>query len=154
MGWNKEWNEKWVEFDAESRNYLSAVVMNLVKNDSDMWKASLKGDDQEAARQIFESLRFKLKAGDRIHRRLVDKNVQELKTLAERVADRIIEVVELYDPEWYKDASNRPSGYAALSDIDITDESITKWLTNGGYINRRWWGDYWKFIHDKVIGAI
>ena len=153
MGWNKAWNERWVEFDAESRNYLSAVVMNKVKNDSDMWKASLKGDDQEVTNKIYDSLRYKLRAGDRIHRRIVDKNDQELRTLAERVADRIIEVVELYDPDWYRDSSNRPSGYSPLNSI-VSDFSIGNWLEGKEYINRRNWGDYWRFIHDKVIGAV
>ena len=98
-------------------------------------------------------MKYKLHAGNRIDRRIVEANDEELRTLGNRVADRIIEVVELYDPDWYKDSSNRPQGYGGMLN-SVTNELIGQWLKGEGFVNRRAWGDYWRFVHDKVIGEV
>ena len=127
--------------------------MELVKNNGETWKLAMTGDDEGLTRKVLMVLKSKLRYNNRIDQRLIDHNVEELRKMSKRTADRIIEIVELYDPDWFKDSSNRPPQYDPINPKAITNSTIAEWL-NGMSGWGRSWGGYWDFIHDKVIGEI
>jgi len=150
--WNKEWDERWVEYDAESRNYLAGIVKSHIEDDGKFQRKAVLSDAEFCASILLHRIKRKLKAGGRINYRIVDQNEKELVSMTNRIADRVIEVVEKYDIDWYKD--NNPSGYDPINSKAIADETMHAWLADQYGFSRSSWGGYWRFIHDKVIGAV
>ena len=75
---------------------------------------------------------------------------QEINNMTDRVADRIVEIVEEFDPYWFND--NTPGDYAPIG-VDIKRVK-TDFIDGEGFWRHHMWGGYWEFIHDKVIGEV
>ena len=155
----QEWEEYWHEFDAESRNYMAMVTMNSLREDATFCKNALLSNEEELAEKIFNDTVRHLNRGERISRKIMNLRSirEELRNMANRIADRIVETVEEYDPYWYKENQGTDplivnSNYAPIN-VDI-ERVKTDFIDGQGFWRHHMWGGYWNFIHDKVIGEI
>lgn len=155
-----EWEEYWHEFDAESRNYMAMVTMDLFRGDAIFQKNALLSDEEKIADNIFHGTVQHLNRGQRISRRIMGLRTirEELKEMADRIADKVVETVEEYDPYWYKENQGSDPVTAnsdRYSPITVDIERVkTDFIDGNGFWRMDMWGGYWNFIHDKVIGEI
>ena len=153
---NRAWSNRWVEYDAESRNYLAKTFYDQLMFNDIFKKLVLKSDKDAVQERLLRRLKQELKGNGwdpRINPDIVEYNNTELVNMTERVADRIIEVAEEFNILWYKD--NAPPNYnKPLNRFNIPDAK--KWL-EGKSVSYNWvssFGDYFRFLHDKAIGEI
>lgn len=150
-----EWREYWFEFDAESRNYMAGVTMECIQNETAFQKDMLRSNEDKLADRLFFMVSRKLNRYNRIDRRIMDdkRTIKELQGMADRIADKIVEVVEQYDPMWYKD--NLPVGYEKLNDLATMERIQSDFIQRSDRtFYSHFWGDYWKFVYDKTVGEI
>ena len=149
-----EWKDKWEEYEAESRNYLSGIILNLLESTS-KWssifrKSMLASDEFEIASILYSKLFDKLSG--RINPKLVRKNSKELEKMCQRVADRIVEVTENNPVSDFFEQKNKK--YKMRQNTRVTEEEIGNWISGevSGY--PQGFGDYFMWLHDKIIGEI
>jgi len=156
----QKWEEYWHEFDAESRNYMAMVTMDLFRENAVFQKNALLSNEEELSDKIFNGTVQHLNRGERISRKIMALQSirEELKTMADRIADRIIETVEEYDPYWYKENQATDPVIAnsnRYTPINVDIERVkTDFIDGQGFWRHHMWGGYWNFIHDKVVGEI
>ncbi len=149
-----EWKDKWEEYEAESRNYLSGIVLNLLESTS-KWssifrKSMLASDEFEIASILYSKLFDKLSG--RINPKLVRKNSKELEKMCQRVADRIVEVTENNPISDFFEQKNRK--YHMRTKTRVTEEEIGNWISGEVTGYPQGFGDYFIWLHDKIIGEI
>ena len=152
IGGAQKWGEYWHEFDAESRNYLAMTTMDQLKTHASFQKQALLSNEQELSDALYRNVLQHLNRHERISRKIMSRrNIkQEINNMTDRIADRIVEVVEEFDPYWFKE--NAPGDYAPIG-VDIKRVK-TDFIDGEGFWRHHMWGGYWEFIHDKVIGEI
>ncbi len=143
------WDQRWIEFDAESRNYLAAAVDSLVKSTTHVFlKALVMSDDEKMTKLLVETIKMLLK--DRIDRSITRQNEAELISMCSRIADKFVEEAEAMTLFDFQD--NTPPGYKAPW-RPSTEANVRAWLKGGNYFESRY-ADYWKYIKDRVFGEV
>ena len=136
-------------------------VTILFREDAIFHKNALLSNEEELSDKILNDTVRHLNRGERISRKIMALRSirKELKDMADRIADRIIETVEEYDPYWYKEnhgtdpaISSNSTRYTPIT-VDI-ERVKTDFIDGQGFWRLSMWGGYWNFIHDKVIGEI
>jgi hypothetical protein len=143
------WDQRWIEFDAESRNYLAHAVDLLVKSTTRIFlKALVMSDDEKMTKLLVETIKTLLK--DRIDRSITRQNEAELISMCSRIADKFVEEAEAMTLFDFQD--NNPPGYQAPW-RPSTEKNVRDWLKGGKYFESRY-ADYWKYIKDRVFGEV
>jgi len=148
-GQRLSWDKQWVEFDAESRNYLAAAV-DTVSEFETFKKALVRSDDEKLAKLLLEQIKTKLRG--RIDRRITNENEAELISMCDRIADKFVEEAEAMTLFDFQDNNPHPNLYKSPNNPS-TEENVQIWLDGGNYFYSRY-GDYFKYIKDRVFGEV
>lgn len=148
-GQRLSWDERWVEFDAESRNYLAAAV-DTVSEFETFKKALVRSDDEKLAKLLLEQIKTNLRG--RINRRITNENEAELISMCDRIADKFVEEAEAMTLFDFQDSNPHPNLYQ-LPNNPSTEENVQIWLDGGNYFSSRY-GDYFRYIKDRVFGEV
>ena len=143
------WDQRWIEFDAESRNYLAHAVDLLVKDSTRVFlKALVISDEEKMTKLLVMQTNILLK--NRIDRSITRQNEAELISMCSRIADKFVEEAEAMTLFDFQD--NNPPGYQAPW-RPSTEKNVRDWLKGGKYFESRY-ADYWKYIKDRVFGEV
>ena len=121
-----QWEDKWAEFDAELANFMNGMVRKLLTEVAPECRTLMKSDAKELSKNIGDRV-YSLLLGRKMGATLrIPRNEEQLKKMAERITDRLIETTEEYGYDYWLNNVAHPSEKNASATVD----EFYKWVTN------------------------
>ena len=151
-GFSANWNNRWVEMDAEMANFVTAAVRHKMKTTDWQLGYIVRSDAEAYSETMYKYVLNRLKnrrtsTGTGMKAIENRQNQEILRKQTDRIADRLVEVAEEYDYEWWYE--NKKSAMQPAT----TPSRFAQWASEGRRIDPPMaTREYWIWLGKKAAG--
>ena len=152
-GYHVEWTDRWVEFDAVASEYTVAVIKQIFDYKSSKLWYLVRGEDERFAEIVANDVIKKVRnrGFDHVNMRV---NSNHIKSMVERITDRLIETIEENDYENWRVSPAAPQPpWSPTNARPAQFGSFDSWASNERPSEAPYGThSYWDFIFRKASG--
>lgn len=142
------WNESWAEFDAELANYMQWQVREWMKDVHSTCQLIMKSDTEAYTDELVKQIKIKMRRRQMSAIANLPQNEEQIRTIAERIADRLVETAENFDYDYFLDNVVTPTEKARLP----TPAQFHEWVNLNYNSRQSRFEPYFKWLSRKAAG--